>query len=165
MGSGPRSCADDAGVRYGADAATREQLEDHLRRCDARFIPPLGGRVDIAAYAAKIRQAAVTFEAWRGERLVGLVAAYLNDPAGGTGFVTSVSVEPEFAGRGIGEELMHNCLRRARERGFGRLVLEVGTANDRAIALYRRLGFEEAGARDEFLRMTIELKGQARNDG
>jgi ribosomal-protein-alanine N-acetyltransferase len=162
MGSGPRSSGDAAGVRYAVDEATVADIGAHLLRCDRHFVPRLSQRVDIAAYAAKLREAAVTFEAWDGATLVGLVAAYLNDPGGEAGFVTSVSVEAGFQGEGIGDALMHNCVDRARSRGFKRVGLEVGAANEKAIGLYRRHGFEAGGTTGEFLKMTRELEGRVR---
>lgn len=158
MGSGPRSSGDPTGVLYAVDVATSTQIGTHLLRCDQHFVPRLSQRLDIAAYAAKLRKSAVTFEAWSGAALVGLVAAYLNDPQGEAGFVTSVSVEAGFQGEGIGDALMHNCIGRARERGFKRIGIEVGATNEKAIALYRRHGFEVNGANGDFLKMTRDLE-------
>lgn len=162
MGSGPRSSPDCAGVRYAVGEATAADIGAHLLRCDRHFVPCLSGRVDIASYAAKLREAAVTFEAWNGAALVGLVAAYLNDPRREAGFVTSVSVEAGFQGEGVGDALMHNCVDRARALGFKRVGLEVWAANEKAIALYRRHGFGADGAMGEFLKMTRDLEGQVR---
>ena len=157
MGSGPRSSAEGAAVRYAIDEATREAIEAHLQRCDVLFVPPLRERLDIASYAAKIREHATTLEAWSGGELVGLVAAYLNRPEAAEGFVTSVSVEPAFQGSGIADALMHNCTRRARDRGFERIALEVHASNERALALYRRNGFVASGAEGGLSRMTLSL--------
>jgi ribosomal-protein-alanine N-acetyltransferase len=157
MVSGPPSSGERATVRYTVDAATDAAIGAHLRRCDADFVPRLSERLDVVRYAAKIREKASTFEAWSGDELVGLVAAYLNDPAGEEGFVTSVSVEARFQGSGIGDALMHNCIRRAQDRGFGRIGLEVHASSKRAVALYRRHGFEASGTKGEFLKMTLSL--------
>lgn len=157
MASGPPFSGERAAVRYAVDAATDTAIGAHLQRCDALFVPRLSERCDVVRYAAKIRERASTFEAWSGDDLVGLVATYLNDPGGEQGFVTSVSVEERFQGSGIGDALMHHCICRAQEGGFGRIGLEVHVSNERAIALYRRHGFEASGTKGEFLRMTLVL--------
>jgi ribosomal protein S18 acetylase RimI-like enzyme len=157
MASEPPSSGKPAVVTYAVDAATDAAIGEHLRRCDALFNPRLSERLDVAQYAAKIRAKAVTFEAWSGDELVGLLAAYLNEPRAMEGFVTNVSVEAGFQGSGIGDTLMHNCIRLARDRGFREIGLEVHTSNERAVALYRRHAFEVSGTRGEFLRMTLSL--------
>lgn len=160
MASGPPSSREPAAVRYALDAATKAAIDAHLRRCDADFVPRLSDRVDLARYAAKIRDKAATFEAWSGDQLVGLVAAYLNQRGGEDAFVTSVSVESRFQGSGIGDGLMHNCIRLARQRGFRRIGLEVHATNQRAVALYRRHGFEASGRDGELVSMTLALGRQ-----
>jgi RimJ/RimL family protein N-acetyltransferase len=49
--------------------------------------------------------------------------------------------------RGIGSALMAEALRWAREAGVTKVELEVFPHNEAAIALYRKLGFEEEGRR------------------
>ena len=157
MVSGPQSSTERGGVRYAVDEAALGAIESHLRRCDSLFVPPLSERLDIASYAAKIRAHATTFEAWDGVALVGMVAAYLNRPESTEAYVTSVSVEPAFQGSGIADALMHNCIRRARDRGFARIALEVHAANESALVLYRRNGFESTDASGGLLTMTLSL--------
>lgn len=48
-------------------------------------------------------------------------------------------------GAGVGPALMDACLERARRGGFSSLWLTVWERNDRAIAFYRRNGFEVVG--------------------
>ena len=52
-----------------------------------------------------------------------------------------------FQGTGIGAALMEWSIETAREMGRRRLLLGVHDGNARAIAFYRRHGFEEAGTR------------------
>ena len=79
--------------------------DEHLLRCDARFTPPLSTRVDIAAYAKKIRDEAWTFEAWDRRGLAGLVAAYV-DPGKRSCDITDVSVLAEHCGKGVATRLV-----------------------------------------------------------
>jgi GNAT superfamily N-acetyltransferase len=50
-------------------------------------------------------------------------------------------VVPEARGRGVGRLLLEALESRARELGFRRLVLETGTEQPEALALYLRSGF------------------------
>ncbi len=52
---------------------------------------------------------------------------------------------PEFRGQGFGTATMHFVEAEARRLGVKRLYLEAERANTRAVAMYRRLGFEDLG--------------------
>ncbi|WP_293347789.1 ribosomal protein S18-alanine N-acetyltransferase [Phenylobacterium sp.] len=77
------------------------------------------------------------------------------DPAGvlicrtiaGEAEILTVGVAPWARRRGIGQALMTAAIGVAREAGAQAMFLEVDVANDGAVALYRRLGFERAGLR------------------
>jgi hypothetical protein len=56
-----------------------------------------------------------------------------------------MGVLPERRGAGLGERLTRRLVDNARERGARRLGLEVLEQNAPAIAVYRRLGFVDAG--------------------
>jgi len=60
-------------------------------------------------------------------------------------------VAPEMRGRGIGRALLTRLEDEARNLGLTRVVLETGTRQTEAIALYRRAGFESIPAYGEYV--------------
>ena len=54
---------------------------------------------------------------------------------------------PDYRGRGIGERLIRASIDAARAAGFERIELSVYGRNDRAAALYRKVGFVYEGTR------------------
>ena len=146
---------------YRRDTASASQLAHLLRRCDAGFVPALSTRVDIDAYANKITANAARFEAWHGGELVALLAAYCNDKANGVAYITSVSVAPEWARRGIADALLSDCKRHARAAGMRELALEVDGANTAALQLYRKHGFTAGQTAGH---MTLNLMNEDKND-
>lgn len=113
----------------------------HLLCAHASFEPSLRSRVDIHAYAQKLQDRAVRFEARLDEELVGLVASYCNQPDKDKAFVTSVSVLPQWQGQGIAGRLMLQCIEHVRGLGFRQMELDVDQRNLPAVALYQKLGF------------------------
>lgn len=60
----------------------------------------------------------------------------------GTGEVKRVFVAPRFRRRGLSTLIMRELERSAWEAGLARLVLETGTEQPEAVALYEKLGYE-----------------------
>ena len=146
-------------IDFREGTATKEEIQAHLEECDKDFSPKLSFRVDIGVYSRKMRTRARTFEAWSGGALVGLVAAYMNDPGTRTAFITSVSVAKEFMGRGIASALLDHCIKGSRQKGMRAVRLEVSLDSRGAIQLYKNLGFSEIVREGETVSMELELSG------
>ncbi|MBE7419306.1 MAG: GNAT family N-acetyltransferase [Ideonella sp.] len=152
-------------LRHSVDEASVAQIEEHLRLCDASFLPRLSERVHLTDYAGKIHNSAIRFEAWANDTLIGMVATYLNDPERRFAHITSVSVLPQWTGRGIASDLLVRCMVHAAGLQFVRVTLEVSALNARAIGLYSRLGFvsERAGAPVQLMRIDLPGDGGERH--
>lgn len=148
-------------IFYRRGSTTKAEILAHLTRCDRDFSPPLHTWVDVERYSTKIAARAVRFEAWQGENLVGLVAAYLNDREARSGYITNASVLREFTHRGIGTKLVTEALEYARAEGFETVSLEVTGTNVVAIRLYEKLGFVRTeGGQGGRVRMHVECQGR-----
>ena len=74
-----------------------------------------------------------------------LIGFYFLEPRDGALFY-GFGMRPDLTGRGLGEQFVLAGLEFARLLyGAHRVVLDVAAFNERAICLYRRLGFEETG--------------------
>jgi ribosomal protein S18 acetylase RimI-like enzyme len=67
------------------------------------------------------------------------------------GHVTQVCLLPEHRRQGIGENLIACTANALRNRHCNRLTLTVTEMNDRAVGLYKRLGFAESSVFDAFV--------------
>jgi ribosomal protein S18 acetylase RimI-like enzyme len=67
------------------------------------------------------------------------------------GHVTQVCVLPEYRSQGVGEILLSLTTGNLRQRGFTLLSLTVTEANQRAVELYLRLGFDTKRVFDAFV--------------
>jgi ribosomal protein S18 acetylase RimI-like enzyme len=83
------------------------------------------------------------------EQLIGLLLC--STVRTDVGHVTQLCVLPQFRSRRLGERLIIQCAEELRSRGFSELSLTVTQANDRAVELYRRLGFSQSKIFDAFV--------------
>lgn len=98
-----------------------------------------------AAYAGEV---AVLVVALANGRLVAIGAVdFRPDPD--VGVLTMLSVHERFQSLGLGTRLVAALEQRVRREGRERSRLSVEHDNPRAAALYRRLGYTEAGSRVE----------------
>lgn len=144
-------------MQYADNRSSLNEVLQHLKVCDNSFTPPLSTRVNLDAYALKTRQNAHRFEAWQGDQLAGLIAAYCNAPDKRVAFITSVSVIPSYIGMGVASQLMAHCIHSIQQQSFKLLQLEVGTTNLPAIKLYQKFGFSGECAPGAALLMTLTL--------
>lgn len=70
--------------------------------------------------------------------------------------ITTVAIDPDRQGAGLGRKLMESLLEHARAAGMTCATLEVRAGNQRAIALYEKLGFVACGVRKRYYSDTKE---------
>jgi ribosomal protein S18 acetylase RimI-like enzyme len=67
-------------------------------------------------------------------------------------------VDRQFHGKGVAQTLMHACFDRARQSGYDAVYLGVWENNHRAIAFYRKFGFDVIGSH------VFQMGDEAQND-
>ena len=65
----------------------------------------------------------------------------------------AIALKREFWGRGIGTAMFEEMVRCAKEHGITQLELEVIEGNERAMALYRKMGFEVVATKPDAIRL------------
>jgi ribosomal protein S18 acetylase RimI-like enzyme len=84
------------------------------------------------------------FVAFDGPAIVGIITEYRHEPYGHT---LGMLVDERYRGQGVGAALLEHLIAWAQTRGINALALLVFPHNERAIALYRKFGFEEVDSR------------------
>lgn len=145
-------------IEYLLNKATVAEICEHLMCCDVDFVPTWSSRVEIKDYANKIVNNATRFEAWMGNTLVGLVAAYCNDQESKIAYITSASVLRAWTGNGIAMRMINQCIEHVKELGMVQINLQVAGENTPAIRLYEKSGFTAGKANAPFVSMSLYLK-------
>ncbi len=115
-------------------------------------------RLEAACFAHPRSEVAILGEIGQPERYLLVTAKQAGELLGyagleyvlDEGYLTDVAVFPAVRRRGVGRSLLLELERRGRELGLSFLTLEVREGNAAAIALYRSLGYKEAGHRRNF---------------
>lgn len=90
-----------------------------------------------------IEQDSALYGAFDGEKLLGMFSI---QPAGGMGYgVLSLAVRGDSLGQGIGNMLCTTACVVAKRMGYGVLVAEVRTGNERSVKTLTRSGFQCRG--------------------
>ena len=86
--------------------------------------------------------------AWSEDLAIGCGAVRLIDPH--TAEIKRMYVRPEMRGRGVARHVLEALEREAKTLGATRLLLETGTRQPEAIALYMKAGFTPTGPFGEY---------------
>ena len=132
------------------------QISNHLERCKDSFVPSLDTYLNLEEYTQKIHSKALLFERFDDGELVGLIAAYTND--GKLGYITNVSITPEYQGCGLSSSLLKECINYFTREGYNSINLEVFIENKRAINFYKKNKFKIIKRSQKTIMMKIELE-------
>lgn len=114
-----------------------EMYEDYPDVHRSMGLPPVLSE-QIVEWVEHLHDIGVNFVARDGDRVVGH-AAYAPASSDEPEFV--VYVDPDYHDRGIGSELTRHAIAYATEAGHEALRLDVDAANERAVHVYRKMGF------------------------
>jgi ribosomal protein S18 acetylase RimI-like enzyme len=129
------------GYHAALDAVARERR--YLTFLDA---PPLDAARRFVSY--NMAAGYPHFVALHGDRVVGWCDVTPQDrPATRHRGLLGMGLLGEWRGRGVGRRLIQRAIEASRALPLARVELTVRADNESAIALYRRVGFEEEGRR------------------
>lgn len=86
-------------------------------------------------------------------KIIGYIIFWL---IGGEAQINNVAIHPDYQGKGYGELAMRYVLDRLRENKAHLVTLEVRTSNHPAVSLYRKLGFDIMGRRQDYYTNPVE---------
>lgn len=144
-------------IEYKVKAANKTDIVQHLYRTNKFFFPPLDSYVNIDDYACKLYEKAVTFEAWDGDKLIGLAAAYFNNYSSKNIFFTNLSLEIDYQGIGIATELFKSLLEMAKQNEFETVTLEVKKTNNKVYSFHIKNGFLKVGENNDCFTMIYKI--------
>jgi ribosomal protein S18 acetylase RimI-like enzyme len=130
------------------EVSSRE-LIDYLEKVDDLFPIPLSAKESLQVLAEKLLKYGTLCPEFDNEKMVGLVAGYIENTVNSLGYISVVSVLPEKQGEGIASKLVTEFLSIAKEKGLRGVNLYCDSRNDRALKMYDRLGFENYSIPDE----------------
>lgn len=151
------------GIDLRFSTSTSEQIRAHLDACDKGFVDRIKCRINLQEYATKLDTKAHRFEAWADDKLVGLLALYIDEDPHAGGYISNLSVVKQYERQGIGSLLLRRTLQYMKEEQGGRsLALEVTKNNYSAIAFYQKNNFKETSSSNDSMIMTsIPVKSNA----
>lgn len=76
-----------------------------------------------------------------------LTLGYSVENGGTDGFIDDIFLLPHLRGQGLGRQAVTLAIEAAKQAGIRALLLEVEAHNDRAYALYRKMGFADTQRR------------------
>lgn len=121
----------------------KDKLLRFLKRVDLDFPVPLSAKQDLDALASKLIDKATLCYELDGGEITALVAGYTNDPNKDSAYITIVAVLNEARGKGTGKRLVKSFIDKSAEKGFNSVNLYTTKNNERAIKMYKSLGFVE----------------------
>jgi ribosomal protein S18 acetylase RimI-like enzyme len=74
----------------------------------------------------------------------------------GIAYLDYIQVKTEWINKGVGHKLIEKCIDWAGEKSVGIIYTETGKDNERAIAFYKRHGFEITGYIPEYYRKGLD---------
>lgn len=136
-------------ITYKINTSVELDILEHLEKCDNLFTPPLSARIEISEYSKKIFTYAERFEAWKGDKLIGLVAVYCNNIKDRKAYITNVSILEKYQGKGIANSLMFYCIEHIKNKNFKSIELEVNADNISANKLYKKFRFKNCNVENK----------------
>lgn len=71
-------------------------------------------------------------------------------------YLGGLAIHPSFSGKGYGLQMMKEIIELGKTMGILRIDLSVSTFNNKAIALYEKVGFEKEGVMKKFTHLKSE---------
>ena len=93
-----------------------------------------------------------------------IIGFLLAMPTIDTADILNISINKDYQRKGYGKKLLHNLIKKLKDKAIGQLILEVRKSNQAAITFYLKHGFEEISLRKNYYMINSKHPNQ-KEDG
>lgn len=136
-----------------------EKIVEFIQDMDNFFNPPIGKQIFLDDYVKKVKNQGYILGNLSNEKNInGLIGFYANDQVNQKAFISYLSVNPKYQGKGLAKKLIRQVLRACREKNMKICQVTTWSENQNALSLYRQLGFQEIYQKQDRGRVTVFLE-------
>lgn len=130
-------------------SVTEKQLCDFLKKVDNTFPVPISEKQNLSQYSQKLlKQATLCCELNNGE-IISMVAGYTDNLTDGMAYIALVATVNEAQGKGYAKKLILDFINICEDKGISSVHLYTHITNEKAINMYKSLGFEDYVSENE----------------
>ncbi len=120
---------------------TEKQLYDFLKKVDNTFPVPISEKQNLLKYAEKLLKKATLCCKFEDEEIVSMVAGYTDNLTDNIAYIALVVTVEEAQGKGYAKKLIEEFINSCKEKGIMAVHLYTHPTNEKAIKMYKGLGF------------------------
>lgn len=128
----------------------RKEIEYIIKSCaDSFFNQSINSDKKIRELAEKYHESASFILALADGKTVGFAAFYSNDLITQVAYLSMIIVKESYQDKGIGQNILIDCINRCNQNGMKKLKLEVNCNNSKALNFYLKNEFKILEKNDE----------------
>ncbi len=120
-----------------------EAIRRFLIEVDQTFPVPLSQKQELEKFAVKLYEKATFCTVMEKGRIIAMTAGYVENVVENLGYISVVATLPEYQGRGYSSDTVRRFIEKAKEQHLDGVHLYTASGNEKAIRMYKRIGFEE----------------------
>ena len=128
---------------------TKKQIQRFLEKVDKSFPVPISEKQNLSEYATKLLSQATLCCEIENDEIVSMVAGYTDNLTDALGYVSLVATIEGAQGNGYAKKLIMDFLGICGEKNINAVHLYTHITNEKAIRMYKDLGFEDYVLKNE----------------
>ena len=134
-------------------------IVEFIYSMDKFFNPPIGKQVSLEEYVEKLKENGYILGVLDNEHnVVGLIGFYANDELNYKAFISYLSIDPHYKGKGLAKLLIRAACGICVEENMKTCGVTTWSGNKSALNLYRKIGFSEINRKQDRNRIAVYLE-------
>lgn len=130
-------------IKTSPSSGIKKLIISFIEELDVEFSPSIISRVgNLEEYVDKLLTKAEIYYSMDNNKICNLLVFYCNDMKNLNSYITFLGVARDYRAQGIGKRLIELGIKKSIEAGMKSISLETSMDNEKALRLYKKVGFE-----------------------
>lgn len=121
---------------------TKKQIQIFLEKVDKSFPVPISEKQNLPEYAEKLLKQATLCCELENDEIISMVAGYTDNLTDDMAYIALVATQKSARGKGYAKKLIRKFINICKEKNIKSIHLYTHITNEKAIKMYKSIGFE-----------------------